>query len=346
MNIGYQETREADSPGNPFRETYVGDLQKLIEQRQHLADRARAAYVTSAKLREDPGKYRADFINMLGWPLNAYTPGDVKLVQSVQVAKTETEEIYRLQLEPLPGLRFYGMLFVPAEKDAKIPLIVSQHGGQGTPELCSSIFASSANYHEMTQRILRRGAAVFAPQLLLWDKGKYGVSYDRQQVDEKLKQIGGSIAALEITCLRKCIDYLTENLAYLDSARIGMVGLSYGGFYTLFTAAAEPRIKAAYSSCFFNSRYAYPWSDWVWKDSANRFLDAEVAALIAPRTLYLEVADHDELFTPEGAVGEYKRLLSYYEAQGAADKLRFHVIEGVHELSTTDEGIDFLFSGL
>ena len=34
-----------------------------------------------------------------------------------------------------------------------------------------------------------------------------------------------------------------------------MVGISYGAYFSLMTAACDTRIKAVYSSCFFNDRF-------------------------------------------------------------------------------------------
>lgn len=100
----------------------------------------------------------------------------------------------------------------------------------------------------MTRRVLRHGIAVFAPQLFRWDE-KYGRRPDSGQMDQQCKQLGGSLAALEIHMLRRALDYLATR-AEIIPGRIGMIGLSYGGFHTLFTTAAEPRIKVAVSSCF------------------------------------------------------------------------------------------------
>ena len=46
---------------------------------------------------------------------------------------------------------------------------------------------------------------------------------------------------LNIWDMKCCIDYL-ETRAEVDPGRIGMMGLSYGGTMTTFTAAVEPRI--------------------------------------------------------------------------------------------------------
>ena len=78
--------------------------------------------------------------------------------------------------------------------------MIAQHGGLGTPELCSTLFEgeTSYNYKDMTQRILKHDVNVFAPQMLLWEKESYGIDYDREYIDAVLKMLGGSITALEI----------------------------------------------------------------------------------------------------------------------------------------------------
>jgi predicted acyl esterase len=125
-----------------------------------------------------------------------------------------------------------------------------------------------------------------------------------------------------------------------------MIGLSYGGMYTLYTAAADTRIKAAVSSCWFNDRYEYNWEDWTYFNG-GRFLDAEVADLILPRKLYIEAGLHDELFTANAARAEFERLKKYAEREHAESALRFKLFDGGHELDkTSDEGIDFLVENI
>ena len=38
---------------------------------------------------------------------------------------------------------------------------------------------------------------------------------------------------------------------YVNEDKIGMIGLSYGGYYTMHTMAADTRIKAGYSNAVF-----------------------------------------------------------------------------------------------
>jgi hypothetical protein len=197
-----------------------------------------------------------------------------------------------------------------------------------------------SHIYRLESRILRRGCAVFAPQLHLWSL-EQGPTKDRKLVDNQLKQLGSSISSVEIFKLRRGLDYL-QTRPDINKEKMGMAGLSYGGFYTLFTAAADVRIKAAYSSCFFNNRFVYDRSDWIWKNSGNTFLDAEIAGLICPRPLYIEVGLEDELFEATYAGGEADKVKRLYEQLRIPHQFQYHEFQGKHEFNKADAGIDFL----
>ena len=339
----YSESIEA---GAPYREKQQAELKALIAERRKAADERRSRYFrpdfsSIEAYARSTERLRGDYRAMLGWPLQEY-PRETPEAKAVKVAADEMSEIYRLEIEALPGVSVYGLFFIPAGKTS-YPLIIAQHGGGGTPELCSSFF-DSANYNDMVRRITRYGAAVFAPQLYLWSD-QFGPAIDRQHLDVELKQVGSSIAALEIFKIQRSLDYLLAQFP-VEDGRVGMTGLSYGGFYTLYTAAAEPRIKAAFSSCCFNSRYAYDWNDWVWFDSAGRFLDAEVCGLIAPRPLAIEVGISDDLFDYALANREFQPVSKVYDALGIRDRLFYREFQGGHEYGRDDAGIKFLLRWL
>ncbi len=68
--------------------------------------------------------------------------------------------------------------------------------------------------------------------------------------------------------------------------------------------------------------------------------DAEVAALIAPRALYLDGNERD-MFPPEQVRREFARLQPFYEAAGAADRLLLYIGEGGHEVAKGEQGFRF-----
>ncbi len=214
--------------------------------------------------------------------------------------------------------------------------MISQHGGTGTPEVCSTLFEgeTSYNYNDMTRRILEYDVNVFAPQMLLWSVEEYGIEYDREYIDAVLKLLGGSIAALEIYCLQRSLDYF-EAQDYVDKERIGMIGLSYGGMYTLYTAAIETRIKAAVSSSFFCDRANdREHNDWKYKGLAYNFFDAEVAMLTRPRKIYIAMGNDDPLFDSSKSVEEFEYI------KGACPDWKewteLQIFEGEHEFCPDD----------
>jgi dienelactone hydrolase len=342
--------REDPKTGNAYRARYLKELQTLIAslRKQGGVERRRsfaadfsspAAYARSlAPLRE---RYRA----MLGWPLTAdRSKLGPPVPESQLVARDDLGTIFRMRLAILPGLDMYGMLFLPPASEAvRVPLVIAQHGGLGTPERIAGFF-DSANYNEMLRRVLVRGVAVFAPQLLLWAE-EFGPKYDRQRVDMQLKQLGSSITAIEIHGIQRWLDYLVTRHE-LDPSRIGMVGLSYGGFYTLYTAAADPRIRVAVASCSFGDREVHGGSDWTWQNASHLFLDPEVAALVCPRALYVEVGARDELVSAKAARREAAKVKKVYGRLRVAGRFAFREFRMGHEFCKKDEPVDFLMRNL
>lgn len=337
MAFLYHEPGDA---GNSYRDAYSQCIADLIADMQASSASKRDDFMRG--LHEDPESYRAKLGSMLGWPLNTRNAHPILSTRETFVATDDLCSIYRVELEVLPGFWLYGLWLVNTQP-GPLPAVIFQHGGQGTPEVCAG-FIDSGNYNDAVRRILRQGVHVFAPQLLLWRQGEFGqVPYDRQVIDRQLKQLGSSIAALELFCLQKAVDFVEASSAVQPDG-IGMAGLSYGGFYALFAAALDTRLKATLSSCFFNDRVRYGWPDWVWFNAANTFQDSEIGALVCPRALYVEIANHDELFDPDAAEEEISRLRRYYAP--CPEQLDVSVFDGIHEFSPEDGGIRFLIKHL
>ncbi len=327
---------EPEGYGNGYRVKYLKSLDRLIEQRKTDCEEQRDEF--DKNILSNPEKYRKKYYDMLGWPLNEQPQG----ILSVTEQKTYEDDkilIRRMQFELFDGFFFYGIL-LRHKTEKKLPLVISQHGGLGTPEICSSFF-DSENYNNMSERVFDKGVNVFAPQLDLWKDNRFGPAARRDDFDMRLKQLGGSIAALEIYSIMRCIDYF-EKADYCNG-KFGMVGLSYGGFYTLYTAAADTRIKTALSCSHFNDRIKYGWMSKSFKNAASTFLDAEVAALVYPRRLAIEIGDNDELFECESATLEFERLKKHFGDNSG--KLRFDIFHGVHEFCPdSDAAIDWALS--
>ncbi|SDD47883.1 Alpha/beta hydrolase family protein [Paenibacillus sp. UNCCL117] len=340
--------REPEGAGNAYRVQQYGELQAWVERERADANRYRQgrfrpSFASAEAYAQSAAEYRRQLCELLGRPLSglsgARTPSEAKIEDA---AGHRLGGMFRLTVQAADGLSLYGLLFLP-DRAGPFPLVLVQHGGSGTPELCAGLYGPS-NYNGIIRRFVQRGCAVFAPQLHLWAPGQ-GPEKDRKTFDTRLKQLGSSIAAVEIFKLMRGLDYL-QTREDIDCGRIGMAGLSYGGFYTLFTAALDERIKAAYSSCFFNNRFVYDWSDWTWFDSGRRFLDAEIAGLVCPRPLYIELGLEDELFDVSHARVEAERVRSFYERLGLSGRLRYKEFQGGHEFAPDDAGVEFICEAL
>lgn len=205
---------ESPEVGAAYRAEYLSSVRALIEEWRGEGAKKRLAFMPPEEFGRDPERFRALYVNMLGRPLTelekyrAISP--VPPAKEIFVAEDGQARISRVTLEVMPGFTFYGILFRPLDLKAgeKRHLVISQHGGGGTPESCSDFYGKN-NYNRMTRRHLERGSVVFAPQMLLWAK-EWGTPADRGTLDAHMKQFGGSITALEVFCHMRTIDWLVS----------------------------------------------------------------------------------------------------------------------------------------
>ncbi len=331
--------REDDCVAKPYKQNYLDGIERIIRERQKAAEAVRDEYC--AKIFEESDRYRKELAQMLGWPFTDPRPESAPNVISEKLADEEGYSIYRMQVEILDGLYMTGLLF-RKDGEGKKPMVIVQHGGAGTPEVMSGIYEEINNYNNMLQRVIANDVHAFAPQTLLWDRERYGIKFDRREIDGRLKRVGSSIAALEVYGIMRIVDYF-EKQDYVSD--FGMVGLSYGGFFTLFVAALDTRISSSVCSSFFNTRDKYGWSDFVWDRSAEKFDDAEIACLIYPRKLSIQNGNLDKCFDYTGAISSFEKLKVLCKEVGT-DWVDFNVFYGRHEFWKNDEPIQRLVNDL
>ena len=248
--MNYTEERDASKK---YKEIYAKGIEDIILSRQKEATDRRREY--SKNILSDAERCRDDFKRMLGWPLVDHAVEGLPEVSSEKLFEGDEYSIFRMSFCVLEGLVLSGLYF-ENHGDGKRPLVIVQHGGSGTPELISGIYENNThNYNGMLERVLKYGVDVFAPQLLLWEN-TYDVPFARRDIDARLKRVGSSITAVEIYGVMRILDYFEAKDNITD---FGMVGLSYGGFYTLYTAAIDTRISSSVSCAFFNKRDEIPW---------------------------------------------------------------------------------------
>jgi dipeptidyl aminopeptidase/acylaminoacyl peptidase len=140
---------------------------------------------------------------------------------------------------------------------------------------------------------------------------------------------------LNIFDMSRCIDYL-ETRPEVDGSRIGMMGLSQGGTMTTWATAAEPRIKAADIMGYLNplekfgiNRANFCGSQIV--PEIYRYFDThDIAGLIAPRPLLVEVGMHDTCFPIDHQMISVRAIERIYEAAGVPEDLWIDIHPGPH----------------
>ena len=322
--------REETEVSQKYKEEYLRGIENLIEKRQVEIAKKRQEY--SSDIFKNPGKCRDDLRKILGWPLVDYEKSEKINTEKELLFKEDGYSVYRMKVEILDGLFMTGLFYMRDGENK--PLVIVQHGGDGTPEVISGLYGDTYNYNEMLERVRKTGFHLFAPQLLLWHSD-YGVEYNRKNIDARLRRLGSSITAVEIFGITRILDYF-EKKDYVTN--FGMVGLSYGGFYTLYTSALDTRIKSAISCAYFNTRDKALFDDWSWRDFGYKFDDAEIACLTYPRKLCIEIADNDALFDYKYGEESFEKLKEMSKDVGL-DWVDFIVFPGEHEFCTYEEPI-------
>ena len=322
---------------NPLRAEQAQELDQYIvslkEDRSRLKQLLKPDYSSPGAYEESVQAYREAFGRSIGYP----PPGDSPLERASfePIGEDEIGVYSRARIPVLPGVHAEGLYIVPKSLKAgeKAPLIVSMHGGGGSPEV--ALFHGGANYHDMVRGGVKRGYIVFAPQHLF---SAEGFPKDiRNRTDERLRLVGTSLTAVEIAKITRSLDLLLES-PEIDRNRVGMVGLSYGGYYTLVTAAVDPRIRVAVCSCYYGvqeGRYArdelsIP-SDFRFPDRFTLFRDADLAALVCPRALQIQAGSKDGVDHREAGVLQAPESAAYYSKLGLPERFHHLVFEGGHE---------------
>jgi dienelactone hydrolase len=240
---------------------------------------------------------------------------------------------YRCFIKVTPEMETYGLYIVPKNVKLPAPLVISQHGGGGTPEMAT--FHGGTNYHDQVRGAVAEGYVVFAPLTIMYpyhdrDHDTPIPSDVRGLLDDDLRTRGTTLMGVEAYKISRALDAVLKR-PEVDPRQVAMIGLSYGGFYTLYTTALEPRIKVAVASCSFRdkeptgaARTDRP------AGRPNDIISAELVRLIAPRPLEIQDGINDKGFPIDDVRRAVEKSRVWYTGSHASD-FAFEAFEGVHE---------------
>ncbi len=262
--------------------------------------------------------------------------------------------------ESRPGLAVLGYLLTPkAQKQRPMPVVISVPGhGRGADDIVG-IDENGQPRTEKTRyqfdyaiQIVEHGMAAFAIEPLGFGcrrddaarKKGLGTSSCQPAAGAALL-FGETMIGWRVYDIMRTVDYL-ETRSEFDPKRIGLMGISGGGTCTIFGAALETRIAAAFASGYLNT-----FRDSILSIShcIDNYVPGilqwceqyDVASLIAPRPLFCESGEKDNIFPIEAfkfAHGEVKKV---YQVLGVPELTASEIHPGQHVFHGK-QGLPFL----
>jgi len=246
---------------------------------------------------------------------------------------------YEVTFDVIPDLFVWGYLLLPEDikPGEKRPVIVVMHGGGGVPSVVCD--ADNKTYKALAVQLVELGYIVFAPHFP-WKQGdKY------RNLQRKANPLGLSAFSLNLMQHDRMLDWLVS-LPWVDSSKIGLYGLSWGGKVAMRMPALLNRYSLSVCSGDFN--------EWIWKnattdwpnsymfvpeyemfdfDLGNTFGYGEMAALIAPRAFMVERGHNDGVGIDEWVAFEYAKVNRLYNKLNIPDNTEIEYFNGGHEIN-------------
>jgi dienelactone hydrolase len=250
---------------------------------------------------------------------------------------------YDVVLDVWPDVFAWGVLLRP--KDLKPgerrPVVVCQHGLEGVPADTITDDPKAGGYgayQAFAARLAERGFVVFAPHNPYRGRDAFRV------LQRKANPLGRSLFSVILAQHDRILDWLGEQ-PFVDPARIGFYGLSYGGKTAMRVPALLDRYCLSICSADFNewvkknvtvdSGYSYMFTgeyempEW---NLGHTFNYAEMAMLIAPRPFMVERGHGDGVAPDEWVAYEYAKVRRFYDRLGLGDRTEIEFFNGPHTI--------------
>jgi dienelactone hydrolase len=262
-----------------------------------------------------------------------------------------------------PGVGVLGYLLLPKKIARPVPAVVCIAGhGRGVDDIVGvDMFGKDRTERDGYQFDFAIQAAEHGLAAVAIEPMAFGCRRDPVTVKKGIGAVscqpaagsallfGETMIAWRVWDVMRSIDWI-ESRPELDARRVGCMGISGGGTCTLFSAALEPRIKAAFVSGYLNT-----FRDCIM--SVSHCIDNyvpgilnwaemyDVAGLIAPRPMFAESGTKDPIFPIAGSREGFERVRKVYEVFGAGDRVQHEIFEGIHEFHGV-KGLPFLAQAL
>jgi hypothetical protein len=267
-------------------------------------------------------KHALDEIVFQGWPKDWVDAPprfeDLGTIESARGYRTR-----KLRYEIVPGFQSTGLLYEPEKVTGKAPatLNLNGHSPQG----------KAAEYKQ--KRCINNALqGMFALSLEWLGMGELNLAENAHWYGAHLNLVGACATGLFYLAMRKGVDYLCQHPS-IDSARIGVTGLSGGGWQTIFLSALDERVAVSIPvSGYFALRSAIERNSDVGDIEYNTpdlraNCDVTVlTAMRAPRPTLLIYAAEDEygMRAPLEKPHLYDEVKPFFNLYGKEDAFAWH----------------------
>ena len=321
-------------PAPPARQktTYPPNLSirdYLSREARRMTDNALVDFKTSADITRTAGQRRQRFMDMMGLAdlPGAAARGPVPF-KTTSVLDRPTYRIEKLHYESLPNLHVTANLYAPK--------ITSGERRPGVLYVCGHLENQKFHYQAHARRFAELGfPTLIVETVQLGEVTGYHHGCYREGWFHWYSR-GYSPAAIELLNGIRGLDLLAARRD-VDSARLGVTGISGGGATTWWIAAADERVKVCSPVCGTAAIASHVYDrvidghcDCMWWINTALWDLADVGALIAPRPLLIASANQDGIFPIESIREVHSQLEKLYKTLGRPDDLRFVETPGGH----------------
>lgn len=222
------------------------------------------------------------------------------------IASGHGYRVYSVHWPVFEGVDGEGLLLEPAGSPKA--RVVALPDADWSPEMLVGLAAGIPSEAQFARRLAENGCLVLVPTLInradAWsgnrEVNRLTNETHREYIYRMAYEIGRHIIGYEIQRVLASVDWFSKAS---PSRPIGLFGYGEGGLLALYCAAADVRIHSVVVSGYFDSRQNV-WQEPLYRNVwalLHEFGDAELASLIAPRTLIVEASGGPEIAGPPPA---------------------------------------------
>jgi len=258
-----------------------------------------------------------------------------------------------------PGVSVLAYVLLPdkAQRPAATVICVPGHGRGvddivGIDEQGRERTGKPGYQHDFAIQVAEAGLAALAIEPMGFGCRRDAINAGRGLSFKACEPVGGGAMLIGETLIgwrvwdvMRTIDYIATR-PELDSIRVGCMGISGGGMVTAFSAALEPRIRVALVSGYLNTfrdsvgSLAHCVDNYV-PGILNWAEMHDIAGLIAPRPLFVESGEKDNIFPIAASIESFNHVREIYRVFEAADRVEQEAFPDEHSFWGR-RGIPFL----